>query len=103
MLGYNPILNVLVEALDNNETVRLHRGFDGDCFSQVPESVYGPKTVCQRVYGDDILRWAGVTFTYSNTVVSGTVYMYIATSYDFKTRRQTLSGAMGEFMLPVAS
>ncbi|KXH33289.1 hypothetical protein CSIM01_03203 [Colletotrichum simmondsii] len=106
-LGYNPIVNVLMEALDSNETAVIccpdgyAVGFNGECFSQVPESVYGTVTACQKLFSN--VTMVPATFTYNNTVVSGAVYSYTATSFDIKTKTQSFSNGLEDDWVPVAS
>lgn len=76
-------------------------GFNGECFSRVPESVYGAMTACQRLVGN--VTMAQATFTYNNTVVSGAVYSYTPTSYDIRTSTRTFTGAQADGWIPVAS
>ncbi|KAK1457851.1 hypothetical protein CMEL01_15834 [Colletotrichum melonis] len=106
-LAYNPIVNVLMEALESNETAVIccpdgyTVGFNGECFSQVPESVYGAMTACQRLVGN--VTMAQATFTYNNTVVSGAVYSYTPTSYNIRTSTRTFTNAQADGWIPVAS
>ncbi|KAK1671857.1 hypothetical protein BDP55DRAFT_731933 [Colletotrichum godetiae] len=106
----NPLVNVFMEALDRNETAVVccpdgyTVGFNGGCFSQVPESVYGPTTtVCLRNTDPKAVSWVNATFTYNNTVASGLVYSYLATSYEVTTQTRTFTGALSDSLIPVAS
>ncbi|UQC90611.1 uncharacterized protein CLUP02_16141 [Colletotrichum lupini] len=73
-LAYNPIVNVLMEALE--------------------KSVYGAMTACQRLVGN--VTMAQATFTYNNTVVSGAVYSYTPTSYNIRTSTRTFTNAQAD-------
>ncbi|KAK1623410.1 hypothetical protein BDP81DRAFT_454518 [Colletotrichum phormii] len=106
----NPLVNVFMEALDRNETAVVccpngyTVGFNGDCFSQVPESVYGPTTTaCLRNIDPKAVSWVNATFTCNNTAVSGLVYSYVATSYEVTTKTRTFTSVLSDSLLPVAS
>ncbi|GKT44336.1 uncharacterized protein ColSpa_04517 [Colletotrichum spaethianum] len=97
IIGSNPILNVLTEALDNGEIAVICCprdyivGYQGGCFSEVPESVYGEKEMCQRQVGREHYTWANATITYNDTVVTGSVFSYTATSNAVSTQITTFT------------
>ncbi|KAI8180455.1 hypothetical protein K4K58_004055 [Colletotrichum sp. SAR11_239] len=110
LIGYNPPLNLLMEALDEDETAvvccpgNYTVGINGGCYSTVPESVYGEKTACLRFIPDDVATEVTAAFTYNNTAVTGRVLSYTAPGpyeYSTGTRTYTASG-ITESMYPVA-
>ncbi|GKT94408.1 hypothetical protein CT0861_11905 [Colletotrichum tofieldiae] len=107
-IGNNPILNVLAEALDNGETAVIccpkdyTVGNQVGCVSEVPESVYGEKEMCLRQMGQEEYTWANVTITYNDTIVTGSVISYTATSAVYSTQVTTFPGDGSEIFQPVA-
>ncbi|KZL85881.1 hypothetical protein CI238_11165 [Colletotrichum incanum] len=109
IIGSNPILNVLAEALDNGETAVIccpkdyTVGFEVGCYSEVPESVYGEKEMCQWQAEQQDYTWANATITYNDTVITGSVFSYTATSVDRSMQVITLAEDGFRPFQPVAS
>ncbi|KAJ0161825.1 hypothetical protein CTA2_5532 [Colletotrichum tanaceti] len=87
-LPFNPPLNVFMEALDNGETavVCCPEGYEprlngGGCYSEVPLSSYGEMTACDgEGRGREAFTWVNATFSYNNTIHTGEVISWTATS-----------------------
>ncbi|KAF9878293.1 hypothetical protein CkaCkLH20_04331 [Colletotrichum karsti] len=106
----NPPLNVLMQVLDEGETAVIccpqnwTVGINGGCYSEVPASVYGERTACLRVRDNDDYTEVTGSITYNNTIMTGRIFSYTASSQAFSTRTTTLTAsALTESMYPVAS
>ncbi|TIC98786.1 hypothetical protein CH35J_005033 [Colletotrichum higginsianum] len=102
-LPFNPHINVFMEALDNGETavVCCPEGYEsspggGGCYSEVPLSSYGELTVCEgRGRGREAFTWVNATFSYNNTIHTGAVISYTATSLPKQTYTTSTLEDMG--------
>ncbi|OBR03347.1 LPXTG-domain-containing protein [Colletotrichum higginsianum IMI 349063] len=112
IIGGNPIFNVLAEALEDGETAVIccpedyTVGVAGGCFSEVPASVYGETTACRvAANSEDNWIWANATITYNDTVVTGSIISYTATSNVLSTTTATVPplSADENIFQPVAS
>lgn len=77
-------------------------GLDGDCFSTVPESVYGEKTACIRFANNDDITMVTRTMTYNDTTVTGAVWSITVSSRRFEPTTQTLEPERATRIYPVA-
>ncbi|KAF6822189.1 hypothetical protein CPLU01_12159 [Colletotrichum plurivorum] len=108
LIGYNPPLNVMMEILEPEEEAVIccpqsyTPGINGDCYSTVPESVYGEKTACIRFVNNDDITMVTRTMTYNDTTVTGAVWSITVSSRRFEPTTQTLEPELATSIYPVA-
>lgn len=76
-------------------------GIAGDCYSSVPDSVYGEKTVCHNNVGNEDFTLVTKTITYNDTTITGGVWSFTVSSRRFDQTTGTINPGWSESLYAV--